>query len=114
MIAKKIILKKVFKVFMSENFNEREEGREMTEICLIQKDATIGKPIKIFIDRFFDITTVIYFKKYNPQCRIEELLITFHAMRDYRDNKSALDGVSYGQMEYPDIFTSLKPNYLHI
>ncbi len=35
MIAKKIILKKVFKVFMSANFNEREEGREMTEICLI-------------------------------------------------------------------------------
>lgn len=81
MIAKKIVFKNLFKVFMSPSFNEREEGREMTEICLIQKDVTIGKPLKIFIDRFFDLTTVIYFKKYNPCCRIEDLLITFISMK---------------------------------
>ena len=66
LIGKMIVNKKLHKIFMSNNFNEREEGREMTEINLIQKDAAIGKPLKVFIDRYFDITTVMYFKKYNP------------------------------------------------
>ena len=38
----------------------------MTEFCLIQKDVTVGKPLKFKIDHFYDITTVLYFKKYNP------------------------------------------------
>jgi hypothetical protein len=70
LITKKIVFKKLFKVFMSNSFNEREECREMTEVALIQKDASLGKPLKIFIDRFYDLTTVHYFKKYNPKARI--------------------------------------------
>ena len=114
LITKKIVFKKLFKVFMSNSFNEREECREMTEVCLIQKDATLGKPLKIFIDRFYDLTTVHYFKKYNPKSRIEELLITFSAMKEYKEQLSKIDGVSYPEMEYPDMFGPLSLKHIQI
>ena len=66
MIVKTLVYKKLLKIYMSSNFSEREESREMTEVCLVQKGVTHGKPLKIFVDKAFDLTTLIYFKKYNP------------------------------------------------
>jgi hypothetical protein len=66
LIAKTFLFKKLFNVCMYRNpLSWKAEGWT-TEVCLIQNDATVGKPLKFYIDHFFDITTVHYFKKYNP------------------------------------------------
>ena len=66
LIAKTFVLKNLFKVWMYNNpLSWKAEGWT-TEVCLIQKDATVGKPLLFYIEHFFDITTVLNFKKYNP------------------------------------------------
>ena len=85
-----------------------------TEVCLIQNDATVGKPLKFYIDHFFDITTVHYFKKYNPQSRIQEINIEFEAMVDFKHRFSKMNGVKYSELEFPDIFGPLSPKLISI
>ena len=85
-----------------------------TEVCLIQKDVTVGKPLLFYIDKFFDITTVLNFKKYNPQSRIQEIIIEFAAMVDFKHRFSKMNEVKYSELEFPDIFGPLSPKHIEI
>ena len=66
LIAKTFVFKNLYKVCMYNNPLSGNAEGWTTEVCLIQKDVTVGKPLLFYIEHFFDITTVLNFKKYNP------------------------------------------------
>lgn len=68
---------------MSDNFQDREDARAMTECALFQKYTLQGKILCIIIDLPHEITAVTYFKKYNPSARLEDISVSDKAIKSY-------------------------------